>query len=324
MSKGKRESFAMNDVELHLPHTVIRPGEVPHETIRGLVSCVIPSHKRSDTLKRAIDSVLNQTYKKIEVLVVDDNEKGDKWDIELKKIIKEYDDKRVRLISQPRHVNGAMARNYGIKESLGEYIAFLDDDDEWEKDKIEKQLMLQKKEKADVVVCLWTTFKDGKEIRKAPLYEVDDIQFKILSRSVSVYTSTVLIKKKAIYLFGGFDETLIRHQDLQFLVDAAEDSKFALLKEYKVKIHTDSDINRPDLAKFIKVKKDFLECESVIINKYNKKDKKRIYGAHNFELLYLSVKEKRIKYVLKYSIIALTNFPAIKDVIKRIKERNKK
>ena len=96
-----------------------------------LVSVIIPSYKRSDTVIRAINSVLNQTYEDIEVLVVDDNIQGDEYSIELEKVLGQINDNRVILIRQEKHVNGAKARNEGVKASHGYYIAFLNDDDEW-------------------------------------------------------------------------------------------------------------------------------------------------------------------------------------------------
>ena len=109
--------------------------------IKNLVSCVIPSYKRADTLRRAVDSVLAQTYNNMEVLVVDDNIAGDEFSNALHNIIDEYkDDSRVRLVTQPKHINGAEARNAGIRAAKGEWIAFLDDDDEWLPTKIEKQM----------------------------------------------------------------------------------------------------------------------------------------------------------------------------------------
>ena len=110
-----------------------------------LISCVIPSYKRADTLRRAINSVLAQTYCNMEVLVVDDNIAGDEYSKTLHEIIDEYkNDSRVRLVTQPMHINGAEARNAGIRAAQGEFIAFLDDDDEWLPTKLEKQMEILK------------------------------------------------------------------------------------------------------------------------------------------------------------------------------------
>ena len=106
-----------------------------------LVSCVIPSYKRAETLRRAINSVLAQTYSHIEVIVVDDNIANDEFSKALHSVLNEYKgDDRVRLVTQPQHINGAEARNAGIRAAQGEYIAFLDDDDEWLPEKTEKQV----------------------------------------------------------------------------------------------------------------------------------------------------------------------------------------
>ena len=100
----------------------------------GLVSVVIPTYKRSDTLERAINSVHNQTYRDIEILVVDDNVPGDAYSQSVKRLIDRLAYDNVTLVTQPRHINGAAARNAGIRKSKGEYISFLDDDDSLEEE----------------------------------------------------------------------------------------------------------------------------------------------------------------------------------------------
>ena len=92
-------------------------------------------------LLRAIDSVLNQTYKNLELLLVNDNEPlmniRNCW----KKRVEKYsNDERFHLILQDKHINGAVARNVGIRQARGQYIAFLDDDDWWELNKLEEQV----------------------------------------------------------------------------------------------------------------------------------------------------------------------------------------
>ncbi len=112
-----------------------------------LVSCVIPTYKRSDMLPRAIQSVLNQTYSNIEVLIVDDNEPNDEYSLETQKTIAVFlKDPRIKFIQQEKHINGAVARNVGINAAKGKYVAFLDDDDEWLPEKIEKQLAVLEKD----------------------------------------------------------------------------------------------------------------------------------------------------------------------------------
>ena len=89
-----------------------------------------------------MDSVLSQTYDRLEVIVVDDNEPDDEFSRALQQKLKEITDPRVRYVQQKKHINGCAARNAGIDASNGELVGFLDDDDVWYSDKLEKQLKL--------------------------------------------------------------------------------------------------------------------------------------------------------------------------------------
>ena len=287
------------------------------------VTCVIPSYKRCDTVTRAIDSVLAQTYRNIEVCLVDDNVPGDEYSQRLREALKKYDgDPRVRYITQEKHINGAVARNVGIKAATGEYIGFLDDDDEWLPEKIESQMkVLQADSSLDAVTVLWKLYEDGREIRRCVPYSAENLQFKILLRSATVFMPTVLIKKSAIEKFGGFDGYLLRHQDLQFFVDSLQESKYAVLNEYHVVVHTDSKINRPDVEKLIKAKKAFFKSIEGVLKKYSKHDQRRIRNAHYYEVVFQALKAKKYKLATKYMLKAGLNPQSLKDLIKRYRER---
>ena len=287
------------------------------------VSCVIPSYKRCDTVTRAIDSALAQTYRNIEVCIVDDNVPGDEYSSKLQETLKKYEnDPRVRYIAQEKHINGAVARNVGIKEAKGSFIAFLDDDDEWLPDKIEQQMkVLQSDPSLDAVTTLWTIYEGENVKRTCAPYTADNLQFKVFLRDVTVFTSTVLIKREAINRFGGFDEKLIRHQDLQFLVDALKESKFEVIPQYLVKLHSDSGINKPDVKKFIDVKKSFFSSVEEEYKKYGKKDQKRIRNAHYYEIVFQALKAKKYIIVIQYGLKAGFSTKSIKDLMKRRSER---
>ena len=106
-----------------------------------LVSVVIPTYSRNETLSKAIDSVLEQTYKNLDIIVVDDNPEGSEWRKSTEKLMKKYaKEPRIRYLKNKQNLGGSGARNEGIKASRGEYIAFLDDDDEFFPMKVEKQL----------------------------------------------------------------------------------------------------------------------------------------------------------------------------------------
>ena len=106
-----------------------------------LVSVVIPTYSRNDMLERAINCALAQTHQNIEVIVVDDNPVESEYRVMAAAIMEKYaEDYRVKYIQNPQNLGGAGARNVGIAAASGEYIAFLDDDDEYYPTKVEKQL----------------------------------------------------------------------------------------------------------------------------------------------------------------------------------------
>jgi len=102
--------------------------------MRPLVSVIIPTYNRDELLRRAMESVLNQTFDDFELIVVD----GAKSD-ETKGLVKSFGDKRLRYVPQ-KGKGIANARNIGIKKARGEFIAFLDDDDIWKPEKLERQI----------------------------------------------------------------------------------------------------------------------------------------------------------------------------------------
>ena len=160
------------------------------------------------------------------------------------------------------------------------------------------------------------------EYRKCPKYSANNLQFKVFLREVAVFTSTVILKKSAVIKFGGFDENLLRHQDLQFLIDALKENNFYVINEYLVKLHTDSEINKPNVKKMIKNKKAFFESVSEEFRKYSKKDQNRIKNAHCYEIVFAALKSKNLGVAIKYTFKAGISIASIKDLLKRYKDRH--
>ena len=107
----------------------------------NIVSVVIPTHSGADVIQRAVDSVLAQTYKFIEIIVVDDNGKGSQKQLATEKSMKKYElNDKVKYIVHNDSCHGSAARNTGVKHSLGSFIALLDDDDSFIPNNIETHL----------------------------------------------------------------------------------------------------------------------------------------------------------------------------------------
>jgi glycosyltransferase involved in cell wall biosynthesis len=93
---------------------------------RPLVSVILPTYNRASMLPRAISSALNQNYSNIELIVIDDCSSD-----ETETVVRSFEDPRIIYERLEKNSGGSAARNFGIEISLGEFIAFLDDDDEW-------------------------------------------------------------------------------------------------------------------------------------------------------------------------------------------------
>lgn len=173
-----------------------------------VISVVIPSYGRTDTLKRAIGSCLKQTYTDIEVIVVDDNANNNAAQ-ELEMIVSEFGDSRIRLVHNKENLGGALARNEGIKIAEGEYIAFLDDDDEFLPEKLEKQVatLESSADKNLALVYCWTKEinKNGALKREYKYNKVGHCVFDGMYDCISA-TSAWLCKKSFLLDVGMFTD----------------------------------------------------------------------------------------------------------------------
>lgn len=194
-----------------------------------MVSAIITTHNRKNLLDRAIQSVLNQTYKDIELIVVSDGS-TDGTDEQMKK----YEtDIRVKYITYSPGRGGNYARNTGIKAANGKYVAFLDDDDEWLPTKIEKQV--QKIESDSLIGIVYTGLKsiyvkEGVSYLQAAGFE-GDASIRILLGNVIGTTSTAMIKKEVLDKSGYFDENLKALQDYDLWVRVCQVANIGFVNE---------------------------------------------------------------------------------------------
>ena len=156
-----------------------------------LVSIVIPYYKKKKFIKQTINSVLNQTYKKFEVIIIYDDDKLSDLDY-LKKIVSL--DKRINLIINKKKLGAGFSRNKGIKLSKGKYIAFLDSDDYWSKNKLKTQIAFMDVNKHIISHTTYQIVNQNNEkisIRRARnFFEIQDLLY-----SCDIGLSTVILKK---------------------------------------------------------------------------------------------------------------------------------
>lgn len=180
-----------------------------------LVSVIIPTYKRSDMLPRAIQSVFEQSYANMQIVVVDDNDPNTQWRKETAKIMDQFaEDKRVKYVCHEKNKNGSAARNTGIREADGEIICFLDDDDWFLPLKTERQVkFLMEHPEHRAVYCGWNRddviFNCGKE---------GNLSYELLSGTQLIYTNVIMMWREDALNCGGWDETFRRHQEAAFML----------------------------------------------------------------------------------------------------------
>lgn len=163
--------------------------------IDELVSIIVPVYNAEKFINDTIQTVLNQTYKNWELLLVNDCSTDNS-----KKIIEEYEkkDKRIHLIELEQNSGAAIARNTGIENSKGRYIAFLDADDLWDKRKLEKQLKFIKENNYEFTYTGYE-FADENGNKNGKIVEVpNNINYKQALKNTTIFTSTVIFDTKKL------------------------------------------------------------------------------------------------------------------------------
>lgn len=182
---------------------------------RPLASVIITTYKRPEFLVRAIKSVKVQTYSNFEILIVDDNNPDTEYRKETEELMSEFEnDNQIKYIKHAKNMNGAAARNTGIRNAKGKYVTFLDDDDVYLPEKITKQVdFLEKNKSCEGVYCGW---QEGTE--KIRPKRAGDLTFYLLSGEVRIVTNAIMVTKESALSIGGWDETFRRNQEAAFLL----------------------------------------------------------------------------------------------------------
>lgn len=277
-----------------------------------LVSAIITTHNRSALLKRAIDSILSQTYNNIECIVVDDNSADN-----TKELCLSYSNLKYIYIPENESRGGNYARNLGVKHSCGSYIAFLDDDDYWLPEKIEKQIHLINNSVANVIYCGRTneivTGESSVFFEKTVLSKdfSGNLKTKIFT-GIPTTTSALLIDRKSLFDVGLFDESIFFWQEYDLMIRLAQISEFAYVDEPLLVYRIDKN----DKQRLTNKYKPWLEAVDYVRKKHcplidnlslNKKLEFRKLIASDGYMRLMNSHNTRIKYKAKikyyYSII---------------------
>lgn len=192
--------------------------------MNDLVSVIIPLYNRQNTIVRAVESVLNQTYKNIEIIIVDDCSSDDGCKI-IENKYKHNDS--IHLIKLKKNSGACVARNVGIEAAKGKYIGFLDSDDYYYKDKIEIQVQALIDTNSDL--CATSYVRINKSGNESVIDIVEHDFFNNLLYCNFITTGT-LFGKKICFDNIKFDDILNRYQDWELVLRLSKKYKFCFLK----------------------------------------------------------------------------------------------
>ena len=242
-----------------------------------MISIVIPTHNRCDMLVRAINSVLSQKIdEEIEIIVVSDGSTD-----KTKEVVSNIKCPFIKFIEYFPSKNGNYARNLGIKNSTGKYIAFLDDDDEWLPGKLDAQIKLMRQTNNALSYTLSNIIYVNEKITySTKLSNSGDLSRAILQSNLIGSTSTVIVEKRVLENSGFFDEDMPALQDYDLWIRVCQ--------------HTNVDcVNYPLL--------------NYLANKCLRNNNRKMARKYSFILL----KNGYFKLFLKFYICSFLNYKSV-------------
>lgn len=199
-----------------------------------MISVIIPTYNRADKILNSINSVLNQTIKDIEIIIVDDGSED-----ETHNIVKKIKDDRVRYIKHTKNMGVSTARNTGIKYAKGEYIAFQDSDEIWYKNKLEIELLALSKNKADVVFCKMNLIAKDNSKQEIPV----EYKSGFIRGDVYGIGTPSWLGKTSVFKRCKFDKRFPRYADLELLLRISMNGyRIFCCDKVLMDTHMDSDL----------------------------------------------------------------------------------
>ena len=212
------------------------------QSANAKVSVVIPTYNRANLLPRAVNSVLAQTYQDYEIIIVDDCSSDN-----TQAVISNFDDSRIHSLRHERNKGASAARNTGIGYARGEYIAFLDDDDEWLPINLEDQVRLLDLSPHSVGLTYgWMDTVEDSSGRIMPGSR-DTISGDVFEDALGLNfppTPALLVRSSVVREVGGFDERLTIYEDPDFFLRISQRYEVSVLPEVIAKRHVEHGKDR--------------------------------------------------------------------------------
>ena len=259
-----------------------------------IVSVIITTCKGTEKLARAIRSVLNQAYKYLEIIVVDDNGKGTENQFLTESVLSSFlEKKQIKYVIHDVNKNGAVARNTGASVARGTFLAFLDDDDFFLPSRIKLFVERTKETDADIVYSS-VLFLMGKHIITGMQARTEGFTYKdlLINQSLLGTGSNIFVRKEVYDKIKGFDESFKRYQDIEFMIRALEVGHIVGVDEYTVVKDISGVRFYPQYDKFVLAQEHFLEKFHDEINRLDSHDRRHCILSKRAELYYAACMSK--------------------------------
>lgn len=259
------------------------------------VSVIVPTYGEPKFLDRTIQSVLKQTLTNIELIVVDDNNPDTRERRSTERVISKYSsDERLYYEKHPQNLNGAVARNTGIAKAHGKYISFLDSDDEYMPERLEKCFHVMEHADSNIAgVYTGCEFRrSGKKYLTFTDVHEGNYLVQTLACTFMLCTgSNIFIRKSVVDELKGFDGTFLRHQDYEFMVRLFERYSLAAIPEALV-IKNNENVNVPSIEKMVGIKKQYIKKYRTQINALPQKEQDYVYHSQFIQLAEAALRVK--------------------------------
>ena len=277
------------------------------------VSVIMPTYKQDGLLHSAVESILHQTYKNIELIVVDDNE-DESYKEKNRAFFQKLNSHLIKYIINEHYLGSAQSRNVGLMHSTGEYITFLDDDDVYTKDKIELQLERMLSNKADYSVTnIVLQNEDGvKDIRlRRYLYKGENLLVSHLKYHITA-TSTFMFRRDFLLEIGGFPKKDLGDEFYLMLNAIRSSNRFVHCDEVGVLALVHNQTGLSSCKNKIISENDLFQYKQKFFTILSKKDIRYIKMRHYAVKAVAYKKGNRVMntlfYVLKSFMISPTGF----------------
>jgi len=220
--------------------------------VKKKISIILPNFNSQKYIKQTIQSILNQSFKLWELIIVDDCSNS-----ETKNILKNYKkNKKIKIFYLNKNKGAAFCRNFAIKKAQSEYLAFIDSDDVWKKNKLKNQINFMKRNNFLFTYTNYETF--GKKIKK--IYNPPKLNYSNFIKNTSIATSTMMIKREEIKNIKFINSKIC--EDYYFKCKLLKKVKFAyclkkILTKYRIRNESLQSSNIRNFYWIWKINKDY-------------------------------------------------------------------